>query len=108
LAASSRNPLAHYAKGQVLRAQNRYEEAIPEYETAIAFNRNWVRAIAILGMSKFYTGSIEEMIPPQERAIRLSPRDPVIGTFYYRIGLVHLLQIAHRRSDSLAREGAQR
>ena len=40
LAASPRNPLAHYAKGQVLRAQNRYEEAIPEYQTAIAFNRN--------------------------------------------------------------------
>jgi len=92
LAASPRNPLAHYAKGQVLRAQNRYEEAIPEYETAIAFNRNWVRAIAILGLCKFYTGSIEEMIPAQERAIRLSPRDPVIGHFYCRIGIVHLLQ----------------
>jgi TolB-like protein/Tfp pilus assembly protein PilF len=92
LAASPRSPLAHYAKGQVLRAQNRYKEAIPEYETAIAFNRNWVRAIAILGSCKFHTGSIEEMIPAQEQAIRLSPRDPVIGTFYYRIGIVHLLQ----------------
>jgi adenylate cyclase len=92
LAASPRNPLAHYAKGQVLRAQNRNEEAIPEYETAIAFNRNWVRAIAILGQCKFYTGSIEEMIPAQERAIRLSPRDPAIDAWYWRIGMVHLLQ----------------
>jgi tetratricopeptide (TPR) repeat protein len=92
LAASPRNPLAHYAKGQVLRGQNRYEEAIPEYETAIAFNRNWVRAIALLGQCKFYTGSIEEMIPAQEQAIRLSPRDPVISIFYYRIGIVRLLQ----------------
>ncbi len=40
LAASPRNPLAHFAKGQVLRAQNRCEEAIPEYETALALNRN--------------------------------------------------------------------
>jgi tetratricopeptide (TPR) repeat protein len=31
LAASSRSPLAHFAKGQVLRAQGRPEEAIPEY-----------------------------------------------------------------------------
>ena len=92
LAASPRNPLAHYAKGQVLRAQNRYEEAIPEYETAIAFDRNLVRAIALLGAGKFYAGSIEEMIPAQEQAIRLSPRDPVIGNFYARIGIVHLLQ----------------
>ena len=44
LAASPRSPLAHFAKGQVLRAQDRYEEAIPEYETVLAFNRNWARA----------------------------------------------------------------
>ena len=40
LAASPRSPLAHFAKGQVLRAQRRCEEAIPEYETVIALNRN--------------------------------------------------------------------
>jgi predicted Zn-dependent protease len=38
------------------------------------------------------TGSIEELIPAQERAIRLSPRDPQIGLFFSRIGCVHLLQ----------------
>jgi TolB-like protein len=93
LAASPRSPLAHFAKGQVLRAQNRYEDAIPQYETALAFNRNWVTAIAILGQCKFfYTGSVEEMILAQEQAIRLSPRDPRIGVFYLRIGLGHLVQ----------------
>jgi TolB-like protein len=49
LAASPRNPLAHFAKGQVLRAQRRFEEAIPEYETAIESNRNWVGALHPLG-----------------------------------------------------------
>jgi len=92
LAASPRNPLAHHAKGQVLRAQNRYEEAIPEYETVIAFNRNSVRAYALLGQCKFFTGSIEETIPLEEQAIRLSPRDPLVGLCYHRIGVVHLLQ----------------
>jgi adenylate cyclase len=39
------------------------------------------------------TGSIEEVIPLAEQAIRLSPRDPLIYIFYGgRIGLVHLLQ----------------
>jgi predicted Zn-dependent protease len=38
------------------------------------------------------TGSIEELIPAQERAVRLSPRDPQIGLFYSRIGFGHLLQ----------------
>jgi tetratricopeptide (TPR) repeat protein len=38
------------------------------------------------------TGSIEKLIPAQEQAIRLSPRDPQIGLFYFRIGFAHLLQ----------------
>ena len=32
------------------------------------------------------------MIPLGVRAIRLSPRDPTIGFWYYLIGTVHLLQ----------------
>ena len=76
----------------MLRAQHRYEEAIPEYETVIALNRNWAHAYSHLGWCKFMTGSIEELIPAQEQAIRLSPRDPQIGLFYSRIGYVHLLQ----------------
>ena len=92
LAAAPRSPLAHFAKGQVLRAQDRYDEAIAEYETVIALNRNWANAHSHLGWCKFVTGSIGEVIPAQERAIRLSPRDPQIGLFYFRIGFGHLLQ----------------
>jgi tetratricopeptide (TPR) repeat protein len=92
LATSPRSPLAHFAKGQVLRAQGRWDEAIPEYETALAFNQNWVGALAYLGFCKFWTGAIEEAIPLYEQAIRLSPRDPGIGIWHFRIGLVHLVQ----------------
>jgi TolB-like protein/class 3 adenylate cyclase/Tfp pilus assembly protein PilF len=92
LSASPRDPLAHHAKGNVLRAQNRLEEALAEYETVIALDRNRVSAYAQIGQCKFYQGSIEEYIPLVERAIRLSPRDPSIGSWFGRIGLVHLLQ----------------
>jgi tetratricopeptide (TPR) repeat protein len=92
LAAFPGTALAHFAKAQVLRAQQRFEEAIPEYETVVAINRNWVLAIAALGYCKFISGSIDEAIPAQERAIRLSPRDPRIWLYYYWTGQVHLLQ----------------
>jgi TolB-like protein/Tfp pilus assembly protein PilF len=92
LAASPGSPQAHFAKGQLLRAQNRFKEAIPEYETVLTFNRNWVLALAALGWCKFYAGSIEEALAVQEHAIRLSPRDPYIGNWYWRIGMIHLLQ----------------
>jgi adenylate cyclase len=44
LAASSRSAVAHYAKGQVLRPRRRFVEAIPEDETVLALDRNWVFA----------------------------------------------------------------
>jgi TolB-like protein len=87
-----RTALEHYAKAQVLRAQQRFEEAISGYESVLALNSNWAHAIACLGHCKSMTGSIEEAIPAYERAIRLSPRDPNIWQYYYWIGQVHLLQ----------------
>jgi TolB-like protein/class 3 adenylate cyclase len=89
---SPRHAVAHFARGHILRAQNRFEAAIPEYESAIAANRNWVVAIANLGLCKFFVGSIEEAIPAQQQAIRLSPRDPRLPNWYWRIGMVHLLR----------------
>jgi adenylate cyclase len=41
---------------------------------------------------KVFTESIDEVIPLVEQAIRLSPRDPGIGLWYFLIGTVHLLQ----------------
>jgi adenylate cyclase len=92
LAASPNSPLPHNAKATLLRAQRRFAEAIPEYETVLAFDRNSVFALFALGQCKLFTGSIEETIPLIERAIRLSPRDPALGVWYQNIGLVHLLQ----------------
>jgi len=80
------------AKGFPLRAQNRNEEAIPEYEAAVASNRNWLVAVATLGWCKFMAGSLDDAIPLHEQAIRLSPRDSLIGVWYQRIGMAHLLQ----------------
>ena len=92
LTAAPRSPLAHYAKGHVLRARGLPEQALPEYETVLALNRNWVFAISALAQCKLATGSIDEVIPLQEQAIRISPRDPSIVVFYHEIGIVHLLQ----------------
>ena len=92
LAVSPRSSLARFAKGQVLRAQHRHDEAIIEYASVIALNRNWAHAYSHLGWCRFITGLIDELIPAQEQAIRLSPRDPQIGLFYSRIGCAHLLQ----------------
>jgi adenylate cyclase len=100
VAASPRHSHVNFVRGQVLRARYQYELAVPEYEAAIALNRNWVVAIAALGLCKFLTGAIEEAIPAQEQAIRLSPRDPRLPNWYWRIGMIHLLQ--SRTDDAIA------
>jgi adenylate cyclase len=92
LAAAPRNPLAHFARGQVLRLQGRLDEAITEYETVLALDRNSVYAFANIGRCQIFIGLFEEGIAAQQQAIRLGPRDPMIGFCYFRIGQAHLFQ----------------
>jgi adenylate cyclase len=72
--------------------EGRCDEAIPEFEIVIASNRNSSGALFALGECKLLTGSIDEVIPLEERAVRLDPRDPSVSSRYLVIGKVHLLQ----------------
>jgi len=92
VATSPRSALARVTKGHVLRAQNRWEEAISEYQAALALNSNSASALHDLAVCKLFTEVIDEVIPLEEEAIRFSPRDPYIGFWYHVIGAVHLLQ----------------
>jgi TolB-like protein/class 3 adenylate cyclase len=92
LAASPRYTPPHLVKAAVLRMQNRWGEAISEYEAALVLDHNMVYALLGLAWCKLYFGSIDEVIPLVKQAIRLSPRDPQIGPSCHLIGTVHLLQ----------------
>ena len=91
LAMSPNSALAHYVKGQVLRARSRCQAAIPEYETAIALDRSRAPAYAHVGWCKFLTGSLDGALPYFEQAIRLSPHEPGIAPWYGRMGVILLL-----------------
>ena len=92
LGVSPNNAWGHYVKGQVLRAQSQYEDAAIEYDTARAFDRNLANAYAWLGLSKLFIGSLDEVIPLTEYAIRLSPHDRNVAAWHAQIGGVHLLK----------------
>ena len=92
LAESPNSGIAHMAMGQVFRAESRCREAIPEFETAIAIDRSRAPAYAHIGWCKFLTGSVDEVVPNFERAIRLSPNEPGIALWQGRLGIVELLQ----------------
>jgi TolB-like protein/DNA-binding winged helix-turn-helix (wHTH) protein len=93
LAASPHSTHAHFVKAQVLRVQHRCNEAIPEYATVIAADPGFVAARANLAWCKFMLGEAQEqVITLQEQAIRFDPGEPFIADYYYRIGVVRLLQ----------------
>jgi adenylate cyclase len=92
LAAAPNSALAHYVRGQVLRAQGRCSEAIPEYETAISLDRSRAPAYAHVGWCKFLSGTLDGAVPYLEQAIHLSPNEPGIAAWYGRIGVMQLLQ----------------
>jgi adenylate cyclase len=113
LAASPRSPFLHHNKGQVLRARAqgpfgldanartlRFADAIPEYEIMLAANPNHVNALGHLGWCKIMTGAVDEGIQFLEKAARLSPRDPNLFLWSFRIGHAHLFQ--SRTDDAIA------
>jgi adenylate cyclase len=92
LATGTRIPWAHYVKGTVLRNKERCEDAVLEFEAALALNPNNTGALQGLGWCKFVSGSLDEVIPLAEKAIRIGPRDPSIGFRYLIIGDVYGLR----------------
>lgn len=92
LAAGTKIPWAHYVKGTVLRDKGRWDDAVPEFEAAPALNRNMTGPLQGLGWCKLFTGSLDEVAPLAERAIRIGPRDLGIGFRYLIIGEVYELR----------------
>ena len=74
---------AHLAKGQVLRAEGRLDDAIAEYERTLALDPNAANAISTLGSSYTALGQYEKAIEFLDKAIRLSPRDPALVFWYW-------------------------
>src|SRR6516164_5631721 len=87
LAASPRNPLIHVVRGTVLRAQNRFEEATTEYETALAIDSNLVSALHGLALCKLLTGSIDGVIPLKNELSVLAPALPTLAGCTSRLEL---------------------
>lgn len=89
LTAAPNHAYAHYVKGDLLRVRKQQQVAMDEYETAISLDRNFAEAYAIMGLTLIQLGRAEEAFAPIETAIRLSPRDPLLSNWYYRICHAH-------------------
>jgi adenylate cyclase len=71
----------HNAKAMILLNQARYDESIAESERALALNPSNVFAYMGLGWACSYSGQFEKSLEYFDKAIRLSPHDPSMGTW---------------------------
>jgi TolB-like protein len=108
LATSPRSALAHLAKGHLLRARGRPEEAIPEYETVIASNRKRggrVQSSRLVQIADRFDRGGDRVAaagdPPQ-------PARSLHRHLVFPDRVRASAAIAHRRGDRLVRKGARR
>jgi adenylate cyclase len=100
LKSAPNHAMAHHTRGQLLRVRRKCDDAIPEYQMAIALDPNLPHSYAWLADCKLKTGTIEGVIPLLDRATQLSPQDPSIGPWYWRIGMVHVYR--HEPDEAIA------
>ncbi len=89
VAAEPDNSAAHTARAHVLFAKRQWAQAIAEAETAIADNPNNAEAFALTGFFKLFLGRSEDGFSGLETAFRLSPRDPFVPFWQYRVCHLH-------------------
>ena len=99
-----RDALIRFMYGRALLARKSYSEALGELEIAAELNPNLAVVYCGLGDSLAYEGRIGEAIPYFQRAIDLSPHDPLRWAFYSYRALAHLFA----REFDLAEEWARK
>jgi TolB-like protein len=80
----------HVTRGTVLIAMRAPERALREFELAVSLDGNLALAHGYLGLMKFFLGRARETRPHIPKAIRLSPRDPVLFHWHFLIGVADL------------------
>jgi adenylate cyclase len=81
----------YYVKALVLGAQGRQEEAIVQAEHCLALNPSHINAYAALWVANYYLGRGKQAAEYPDKAIRLSPRDPLLYEFYFEKGAAYFL-----------------
>ena len=91
---------AHFAKAEVLIAEKRFDEAIVEAERSLALNPSFVSAYGGLGLISIFLGRPERAVEYADKAMRLSPRDPLLYVFEFEKGFA--LALLHQDDQAIA------
>jgi adenylate cyclase len=80
------NMRAYWVKCEYLNASHRPNEALGTANTGLAINPNYAPLLAARSSAESSLGHFEQAKSDVQQAMRLSPRDPVIGMFHVILG----------------------
>jgi tetratricopeptide (TPR) repeat protein len=101
------DPWAHLALGYANFLMRRHNEAVEQFQHAIAINPNFAAAHGHLGTALAYGGQPDEAIPHSEQALRMSPHDPQNAMHNVGLGAAHYLAERYAEAIGFTRKAVQ-
>jgi adenylate cyclase len=98
LALDDRDPWAHFPQGMLQMRLRRFGEAVRALRRALELNPNFALAHALLAHVLSLQGAPQEAVDSAEHALRLSPRDRLVGT-YASLAMANVHFAAGRHSE---------
>jgi tetratricopeptide (TPR) repeat protein len=102
--ADGEDPWAHLALGNVHLFARRFEDSLAELELALRLNPNFSLAQGYYGLVLSYCSRSQEAAEAASRALRLSPRDPLLAVYH---GIAAYAQFVGRNYDEAMRLARQ-
>lgn len=102
--ADSEDAWAHLGLGYSYLFARRFDDAIAEFELALRLNPNFALSQAFYAVALCYAGRYKEGDAAIRRALRLSPRDPMVAIYYGLGGYIQFAGGHYEEAIRLARE----
>ena len=101
--ADSEDAWAHHALGSVYLITRRFDDALAEFELALRLNPNFSQVQTYYAAALGFCGRWKEGVEAARRAIRLSPRDPLLALSYGSGCMAHYIGRNYEEALEMAR-----
>lgn len=92
--------LCQFGLGAIYLARREPELGIEHLRAAVELNPSFGRAWSYLGSALVWSGQAKQALPVLETCLRVSPRDPIVGSSFVRCAEAHLalgdIECAHQ------------